>query len=142
MGAMLKYTKVTLDLLTDYEMLNFIQGSIRGGISQCCHRYAKANNKFTNAQADMNSLSSFILYLDANNLYVWAMSQPLPQGNFKWVDEFNLDITLLSDDDPEGYIFDIDIEYPKELHSKHNDFPFYAKTNVHRVQHKKNYLQH
>lgn len=53
-----------------------------------------------------------------------AMSQPLPQGNFKWVDEFNLDITLLLLHYPEGYIFDVDIEYPKELHSKHNDFPF------------------
>ena len=82
--AMLKMTGVRLDLLSDVEMLNFIEKGMRGGISTITHRYAVANNKYMK-NYDPEKESSYIPYLDANNLYGWAMSQKLPTGDFSWV---------------------------------------------------------
>ena len=66
------------------------------------------------------------MYLDANNLYGWAMSQPLPTGEFDWLNEeeiANLDIMQIPDNSEEGYILEVDLKYPKELHDLHNDYP-------------------
>ena len=82
MGAMLKFTKVELELLQDYEMVLFYERGIRGRLCQVSHRYAKANNAYL-ADFDPNSENSFILYLDANNLYGHSMSRPLPYGGFQ-----------------------------------------------------------
>ena len=82
--ACLKKTEVKLELITDYDMLLMIEKGIRGGICQATHRYAKANNKYMK-NYDKNIESSYIEYLDANNLYGWAMSQKLPAKGFKWV---------------------------------------------------------
>ena len=79
--ACLKKTNVKLELLTDCYMLFMVEEGIRGGI---CHRHAKANNKYME-NYDKNEESSYIPYLEANNLYGWAMSQKLPVNNFKWV---------------------------------------------------------
>ena len=76
--ACLKKTEVKLELLTDYDMLLMIEKGIRGGICQATHRYVKANNKYMK-NYDKNSESSYIEYLDANNLYGWAMSQKRPK---------------------------------------------------------------
>ena len=65
-------------------MLLMVEKGIRGGICQAIHRYAKANNKYMK-NYDKSIESSFIEYLDANNLYGWAMSQKLPVNGFKWV---------------------------------------------------------
>ena len=80
--ACLKKTGVKLELITDYEMLLMIEKGIRGGICQATYRYAKANNKYMK-NYDKNNESSYIEYLDANNLYGWAMSQKLPVKGFK-----------------------------------------------------------
>ena len=85
---MLKYCKQTIkdfgiELLTDMDTYLLFEKSIRGGLSQISKRYAKANNKYV-PNYDPNDLSSFILYLDANNLYGKAMSSYLPYKNFKW----------------------------------------------------------
>ena len=86
--ACLKKTEVKLELITDYDMLLMIEKGIRGGICQATHRYAKANNKYMN-NYDKNIESSYIEYLDANNLYGWMMSQKLPVNGFKWVEKLS-----------------------------------------------------
>ena len=82
--ACLKKTNVKLELLTDYDMLLMVEKGIREGICHSIHRYAKANNKYMK-NYDKNKESSYIRYLDANNLYGWAMSQTLPVNGFKWI---------------------------------------------------------
>lgn len=119
--AMLLSTKIKLELLTDIDKVTFIANNIRGGISQCSNRHAKANNIFM-PEYDSSLPSSFLVYLDANNLYGWAMSQCLPTGNFEWVDtntNFNV-----PDDAEHGYILEVDLEYPNNLHNNHSDLPF------------------
>ena len=80
--ACLKKTNVELELLTDYDMLLMVEEGIRGGICHSIHRYAKANNKYMK-NYNNNEESSYIQYLDANNLYGWAMSKKLPVNGFK-----------------------------------------------------------
>ena len=84
--ACLKKTNVKLELLTDYDMLLMVEEGIRGGMCHSIHRHAKANNKCME-HYDKNEESSYIQYLDANNLYGSAMSQKLPVNNFKWVED-------------------------------------------------------
>ena len=87
--ACLKKTEVKLELLTDYDMILMIEKGIRGGICQATDRYAKAINNYVK-NYDKNIESSCIEYLDANNLYGWAMSQKLPVNGFKWVKQKKL----------------------------------------------------
>ena len=82
--AYLKKANVKLELLTDYDMLLMVEEGIRGGMCHSIHRYAKASNKYMK-NYDKNKESSYIQYLDANNLYGWAMSQKLPVNGFKWL---------------------------------------------------------
>ena len=83
--ACLKKTNIELELLTDYDMLLMVEEGIRGGICHSIHRYAKANNKYMK-NYNNNEESSYIQYLDANNLYGWAMSKKLPVNGFKWIE--------------------------------------------------------
>ena len=116
--AMLKMTGVNLELITDVDMQLFIENGLRGGISYIAHRHADANNKYIR-NYDPSKLSSYIMYLDANNLYGWAMSQPLPYGNFRWVRANN----VIPKRKGIGHIYEVDLEYPEELHDLHNDYP-------------------
>ena len=90
----LKKTEVELELLTNIDMLLMVEKGIRGGICDAIHRYAKANDKYMknyDNHIECNSIecnsveSSCLMYLDANNLYGWAMTQKLPVNDFKWV---------------------------------------------------------
>ena len=82
--ACLQKTEVKLELIIDYDMILMIEKGIMGRTCQATHRYAKANNKYMKTY-DKNIESSYIEYLDANNLYGWALSQTLPLNGFKWV---------------------------------------------------------
>ena len=86
---MLKKTGVKLKLMPYIEQFQFIERGIRGGVSYICERYAKANNKYI-SDYDPTKPSTYITYLDANNLYGWAMSEDLPTGGFKWAYEIDL----------------------------------------------------
>ena len=123
--AMLKMTGIRLELFEkgQIDMLLMIEKGIRGGISNAFKRYAKANNKFMK-DFDPAEKSSFIVYLDANNLYGWAMSKPLPVGGFEWMSEMELENwERFVDEEGVGCILEVDLEYPVELHDFHNDFP-------------------
>ena len=118
--SMLKMTDIRLELITDIDQFLFIEKGIRGGVSYICKRYAKANNKYMKDYNPKES-SNYITYLDANNLYGWAMSQDLPTGGFKWVSNKEIDLANISH--RKGLILEVDLEYPKELHDTHNDYP-------------------
>ncbi|GFX97570.1 uncharacterized protein TNCV_2841301 [Trichonephila clavipes] len=120
-------TKVKIELLIDYDMYLFVEKGIRGGISQCSNRYARANNKFL-PNFEPSKPPNFLLYLDANNLYGWAMSQPLPLNNFKWVDF--LDVDHIDENGEKGYILEVDLEYPESLHDYHSDLPLAPESSV------------
>ena len=82
--AMLKMTAVKLEKISDIDQYLFIEKGTRGGVSYIAKRYAKANNKYM-SDYDSNKQSTFITYLDKNNLYGWSMSEYLPYGEFEWL---------------------------------------------------------
>ena len=127
--AMLKMTDIKLELMTNIDMFQFIEKGLRGGISYIANRYGKANNKYMK-EHDKNMPSKYIMYLDANNLYGYAMSQYLPFGGFKWMSKKQIDkidLAKYNEDSKKGLILEVDLEYPKELHDLHNDYPLGAE---------------
>ena len=127
--ACLKKTNIELELLTDYDMLLMVEEGIRGGICHSIQRYAKANNKYMK-NYNNNEESSYIQYLDANNLYGWAMSKKLPVNGFKWTDNNVINVDFIKNYDEnndKGYIFEVDVKYPKRLHDLHSDLPFLSE---------------
>ena len=121
--AMLKMTQIELELLGDVDQLLMIEKGIRGGNSNVFKRFARANNKFMK-NFDPAKKSKFLVYLDANNLYGWAMSQPLPVGDFAWMTEKELqNWEKFVLEEGKGCILEVDLLYPRELHDLHNDFP-------------------
>ncbi|XP_035216330.1 uncharacterized protein LOC118189772, partial [Stegodyphus dumicola] len=123
--ACLKMIEQPLELLTDVDMHLFIEQGIRGGISVITKRWAQANNHYM-PNYDSTNPESYIMYLDANNLYGWAMSQALPYGEFEWISAEAVTpewILSISENSTEGYILEVDLEYPPELHDAHNDYP-------------------
>ena len=119
--AALKISKIELELITNPDMYLMVENGIRGGISTIMKRYAKANNPYVN---DFNPKkeNTYIQYLDANNLYGWAMSQPLPVNEFKWMEVSELqNWNRLCEG--KGCILEVDLEYPENLHDNHNEYP-------------------
>ena len=116
--ATLKITKVQRELLSDPDMLLMIESGIRGGITAISHRHAKANNEYMGAEFDPVKESKFVSYLDANNLYDWAMSKRLPTSGFEWMTDDELD-----DWEHLSGFLEVDLEYPDVLHNLHNDYP-------------------
>ena len=125
--ACFKKTKVELELLTNIDILLMVEKGIRGGTCQSIHGYPKANNKYIkNYNKDI--ISSYLTYLDANNLYVWAMSQKSPVSGFKWVKnlyQFNERfIRNYNENSVRGYFLEVDIDYLEKLFNLHKDLPF------------------
>ena len=126
---MFKKAKVKLELFTDIDILLMVEKELRGGISKTKHRYAKANNKYMK-NYDKNIESSYLAYLDANNLYGWAVSQKLPVYGFEWLEKSRLSrfnerfIKKYNENSDIGYFLEVDIDYPKDLFNLHKDFPF------------------
>ena len=130
--ATLSMTGVKLELISELDKYLFIEKGIRGGISFIGKRYSKANNPMV-PDFDEEKPTNFVTYLDANNLYGWAMCKPLPTGNFEWLsglDLLKLQILINIGVNPMDYVSDtkslileVDLEYPAELHDHHNDYP-------------------
>ena len=113
-------------------MLLMFERGIRGGITQSVHRWAIANNLYMGYEYESDKLTEYFQYLDANNLYGWAMSQLLPTGDFKWIEvrediEPNRIVDMLVKNSGRGYggyLLEVDVQYPKELHDHHSDLAF------------------
>lgn len=120
-------TKVKIQLFDDTQedMHSFMEKAIRGGICMIMDRYAKANNKYMGKSFEITDIISYLLYIDANNLYGLAMSQKLPLNDFKWnTDIWDMDkIMSISADSDIGYFFEVDKDYPNHLHDKHQYYP-------------------
>lgn len=142
--SMLKYTQINLEMVQDYDIILFLESSIRGGLSQASTRYAKANNPYMGVQNyDSTKPNSYIIYLDINNLYGSAMRCKQPVGEFQWIDECYFDEikqfilnkrgkSIVTDgiedldyvgDDEYGYILEVTLEYGQHLHDVHRDLP-------------------
>ena len=116
--AALKKTGVILELLIDPDMLLIFEEGIRGGVSMITKRYGKATNPYMGKEFDTDLPTKYLAYLDANNLYGWAMCKTLPVGNFEWMSEEEL-----SKWKNHPCVLEVDIEYPEDLHDLHNDYP-------------------
>ena len=142
--ACLKITKIELELLHDYEMLMMVEKGIRGGVSMISTRYGKANNPYMK-DYDPDQPTKYISYLDANNLYGWAMCKPLPTKGFRWMKKEELKNWKSM-----PCILEVDLEYPENLHDLHNDYPLAPeRLTVNKVEKlipnlndKKNYVIH
>ena len=124
--AMLRYTGVELELLRDPDMSLMIERGIRGGVSMITKKHSRANNPYIEKSYDCSKPNVYLMYLDANNLYGWAMSQPMPENNFAWCTEQQLkelDVLNIDIESPIGYFLEVDLDYPDELHDLHSDYP-------------------
>ena len=115
---MLKMTGIQLEKISNIDIHLFSKKGMRGGVSYISKKYSKSNE------------NTEIMYWDANNLYGWAMIQDLPYGSFnflnnKEVDKFDLD--SIAENSSIGYILEVDLEYCKELHDSHSDYPLCPK---------------
>ena len=125
--ACLRMTRIKLDLMNDPEHFLMVKNNIRGGILVVSHRHAKANNPYNEQPYDPSLPTSYLTYVDANNLYGHAMRQPLPIGKFQLLQQHEIDdmddhkIRNIPENSDTGYIFDVDLDYPTDLHDRHND---------------------
>ena len=151
--ACLKKTNVELELLTNYDMFLMVGEGITGRICHAVQRYAHANNKYMN-DYDRKKKSSYIQYLDANNLYGKAMTEKLPVRGLKWVNDISIIdedfVKVYNKNNNKGYILDVDVGYPSKLQNLHSDLPFLperininnTKKLVCNLNDKKNYIVH
>ena len=121
---------------------------------QATYKYAKANNKYMNNH-DKNNESSYLEYLDANNLYGWAMPQKLPVRNFKWIEKddiskFDEEFIKHDEDSDQGHILEVDVECPENIRVLHSDLAFLPeRMKINKctkltctIQNKENYVIH
>ena len=104
-------------------MIMFIERGIRGSLSVPTD--AQANNKYMHS-FDPSKPSSYLMYYNVNNLYGWAMYQPLPYAEFQWI-AVNFDVNAIAPDSSTSYILEVDLENSQHLHDRHTDLPFCPK---------------
>ncbi|CAG9790332.1 unnamed protein product [Diatraea saccharalis] len=124
--AMLLHTGVVLGLVSDIDIYQMLERGIRGGLAKCSLRYAKANNTYL-SDYDPSKKSNFLIYLDFNNLYGYAMMQKMPIKDFSFLslrEVNNFNVFNISNDSDYGYILEVDLLYPDHLHQSHSDLPF------------------
>ena len=120
--AMLKMTGAELEKIFDIDMYLFVEKGLRREISYIAKRYSEVNNKYMK-HYDPTKPSKYISHIDMNNLHGWAMSGYFHYGEFKWLENLNnFDINSISEKRPVGYILEVDLEYPDELHVLHSDY--------------------
>ena len=119
-------TGIELKIYIDMHLI--IEKEMRVGISYIAKRHSKANNKYMQSY-NVNKPSKFIVYLDENSLFGWAMSQYLPYSGFQWLNQKEIgkfvvnlvSCNFIAENSSDGYILEINLEYPDELHELHND---------------------
>ncbi|KAL4153646.1 hypothetical protein QTP88_001479 [Uroleucon formosanum] len=131
--CMLKVTKVRLELLDDFEKIIFLESGTRGGLVQASKRHARANNPETPGY-NVEEPTTSLIYLDANNLYGYAMCKYMPISDFVWYPG-NPEVALaqlewMSETDDVGRFYEVDISYPQHLHDAHNDMPFLPHASI------------
>ena len=114
--------KAELEPTSDAGIYLFSGKVVRGGVSYISKRYNKFSNKYLKLYEPKQE-SKYIIYLEANNLYGYAMSKFLPTSGFKWIDPKDFDSNKYSSNSSKGCVLEIDLEYPKELCELHNDYP-------------------
>ena len=132
--AMLKVAKAKIELFTDIDMVVMAEKRIRGGLTLVVKKHAIANNRYLPTN-DKSKKNVFLQYLDANNLYGYAMIQKLPLDGYKWGDVsiFTNDVVENYDlDSNKGYLLEVDVEYPKELRGADVDLPFLPERRLRR----------
>ena len=128
--AMMLYTKMEVELITDPDIYLMLEKNIRGGMCGVAKNYAFANNRYVPETYDSDKPDSYLIYLDACNLYGMSLSKPLPQSGIKFVNDVELNVILQTPcDSPIGYFVEVDIVYPESLHDVHDAFPL-APENV------------
>ena len=120
--SMFKMTKIELELIPDHNMYIFFEKGTIGGSSYICNRNSKASKKYLKPY-DPKQESKHIIYLDANNLYGYAMSKFLPTSGFKWIDPKEFDLNKYTSNHSKRSVLEVDLEYPKDLRELHNDYP-------------------
>ena len=112
--AIIKMTKIELEKISDPDKYMFFEQGMRGEISYINKRYSEASKNVN------------ILYLDMNNLYGCAVRRYLSINNLKWVkniDKIEQKLMRIKNNSSTGYVLEVDLEYPQELHDIHNDYP-------------------
>ena len=123
LSAGLRMTNVTIDLIEDVDQHLFVEAGMRGGVACISKRLAETSDV---DEVDENGFRDFLLYLDANNLYGWAMSQCLPTGNYHWLSEEEVnsfDLAAWTADGASGCLLEVDMDCPDELHDLLADYP-------------------
>jgi hypothetical protein len=124
--AMLLLTSIKLDLIDDIDIYQMLEKGIRGGLVQSSLRHAKANNKYLPEFDDFKP-TSYLIYLDCNNLYGYAMTKSLPYSEFRFLNKYEMEkfnILTVPENGDTGFILEVDLEYPENIHDLHSDLPF------------------
>ena len=125
--ACLKKSNVEFELILDVDILLMNEKGTRSRITQAVCRYFQSNNKYMDKKYDKTKKSLCLQYYDANSLYSWAMTQKLPVDCFEWEKPSKFTSDFIKNYDGKSstdYVFDVDIDYPKNLHDLHSDLLF------------------